>query len=221
MAAKKTTAKGTATGRATGNSPIRNYTRAVKNAKYLEKVAPHILAAGEPGEGPRGMVPAHVLGQIHRLRHDAPELRGYPALAEFLRTSPIPGPGRAPRGALFSGTIHFVKVTFRTPGGNLVFSDADMAMMVQYAQHAIVPISQAAAQYGPNTVSVSGTVLTYTATLTGTSYTDADLQGWVNDIVSSNSLPSNTCIGIASPQGLTANNVGGNAGYHFKANVPY
>lgn len=98
---------------------------------------------------------------------------------------------------------------------------ADMNMIVQYARHAIIAISEYAAQYGPNTVTVSPTVLTHTVSVPSASYSDGDLQGWVNDIVSENGLGSDSCIFVVSPQGLSASNVGGNAGYHGKANVPY
>ncbi|HLH61479.1 MAG TPA: hypothetical protein VKV20_07320 [Ktedonobacteraceae bacterium] len=36
-----------------------------------------------------------------------------------------------------------------------------------------------------------------------------------------NHLPSNSCIYVISPQGLKANEVGGNGGYHGLANIPY
>ena len=95
----------------------------------------------------------------------------------MLRENPPPLPERNARDALFSGTIYFAQVTFQTPGGSLVIPTADMNQIVLYAQKAIVPISEYAAQYGPNTVSVSSTLLTYTVNLSGTSYSQSDLVG--------------------------------------------
>jgi hypothetical protein len=200
---------------------VRCFTRALKNAQYLQMIAPHIFVM-DPSAGAFGTgIPLEILTVLHRLPHHSPVLNRHKAVAEFLRENRLPVPGTTARDALFSGTIYFVQVTFQTSGGNHVIPTADMNMIVQYAQHAVVSASEYAAQYGTNSVSVSPNFLTYTANVPSASYTDADLQGWVNDIVTKNSLPSNACIFVISPQGLTAPQVGGNAGYHGKANVPY
>jgi hypothetical protein len=138
-----------------------------------------------------------------------------------LRTSPPPVPGRAARDALFSGTIHFVQVTFQTSGGGHVVPTADMNQIVQYAQRAIVPVSKYAGQYGANAVDVSPALLTMTVNLAGTSFADSDLQGWVNSLASSNGFGAHHCIFVPVPPGVSAANVGENSGYHGKANIPY
>jgi hypothetical protein len=200
---------------------VRCYTRALKNARYLQAVAPEIFAQDPEAEGFGTGVPLEILMELHRIPHHSPVLSRHKALADVLRENRPPVPGRDARDALFSGTVHFARVTFRTPGGDLVVPTPDMNQIVQYAQHASVSISEYAAQYGTNSVSVSSTLLTKTVNLTGTSFSDTDLQSWVNDFATSNSFGSDHCIFVVVPQGVSAANVGGNAGYHGKANIPY
>jgi len=200
---------------------VRCFTRALKNAKYLQKTAPHLFAKDSSTEGFGTGIPIDILRRLHRIPHDSPELQAHKTVAAFLKENTLPVPGKNARDPLFSGTIHFAQVTFVTSGGNLMIPTADMNTIVQYAQHAIVPISEYASQYGSNSVSVSPNLISHTVNVPTASYTDADVQTWVNDIVTQSSLPSNSCIVIVSPQGLSAPNVFGNAGYHGLANVPY
>ncbi|MHA4811428.1 PLL family lectin [Flavitalea flava] len=199
----------------------RDFTRVVKNLKYLQKNAPHLFPYKESSTTFETTIPASILSKIHRVSYNDPSLNDHPALAAYLRENRIPGLQFASRGALFTGNIHFVQVTFRTPSGNFVIPDADMNMIVNYAQHAIVPIMQYAAQYGSNSSTISPAIISYSVNLSGTTYDDGDLQNWVNDIVSINQFPPETCIVIVSPQGVSAPNVGGNSGYHSKADTPY
>ena len=208
-------------GESAPQAQARCYTRALKNARHLQRIAPQIFAKGASVEGFGTGIRMEVLSQLHRLRPDSPELKRHQSVADFLKENKLPLPGRNARDALFSGTVYFAQVTFQTNAGNLVIPTADMSVIVEYARHAIIPISEYAAQYGPTTVSISSNLLPYTVNVPNASYTDADLQGWVNDIISRNGLPSNSCIFVISPQGLTAPNVGGNSGYHGKANSPY
>jgi hypothetical protein len=211
---EKKNARGTQSG-------TRCLTRALKNAHYIQKAAPHLFAKDAGSEGFGTGIPMEILRGLHRIRHDSPVLSRHKAVAEFLKENRLPVPGNNARDPLFSGTIHFAQVTFKTTAGNFVMPTADMNMIVQYAKHAIVPISEYAAKYGANTVSVSPNLITYSANVLNASYTDADLQSWINDMVSTNGLSSETCIFVISPQGINAPNVGGNSGYHGKANVPY
>src|SRR5215831_9006378 len=41
-------------------------TRALKNARYLQKVAPHIMPTSEPPKGFGSVIPLKVLAQLHR-----------------------------------------------------------------------------------------------------------------------------------------------------------
>ncbi len=125
---------------------------------------------------------------------------------------------------LFSGTIHFAHVTFATPGGNFSFSAADMQTILDYGQHCIVPISEQVQQYGPATVSVAPAAIEYTANMSSTSFSDSDLQGWVNDIVTANGFGTDVAILVPCPQQVSSGGIGGNSGYHGFAstpNVPY
>ena len=125
--------------------------------------------------------------------------------------------------AIFSGTVYFVHVTFGTPGGNVSFSSTDMQTMIGYAQHAIVPITEFVEQeYGATSTTISPTPIEYTATLSSNTFSDSQLQGWVNDILSTHSLtPANSIIVVPCPTGIGAGIVGGNSGYHSLANGPY
>jgi hypothetical protein len=200
---------------------VRCLTRALKNARYLQKAAPSLFAKDPSAEGFGTGISVDILRRLHRIPHDAPELQANKSLATFLKENTLPVPGKNARDPLFSGTIHFAQITFVTSGGSLIIPTADMNTIVQYAQHAVAPISEYASQYGSNSVSVSPNLISHTVNVPAASYTDADVQTWVNDIVTQNSLPSSSCIVIVSPQGLSAPNVGGNAGYHGLAHVPY
>jgi hypothetical protein len=199
----------------------RCFTRALKNARYLQDKAPEVFARDPEADGFGTGVPVEILSVLHQTRHTSPTLNRHKAVANFLRTEGVPGPGRNAREALFSGTIHFAQITFQASTGTFVTATADMNQIVQYAQHAIAPISEYAVQYGANTLAVSPTLLTKTVNLSGTTYTDANLQAWVNQLAAANSLPSNSCIFVVSPPGVSAANVGGNAGYHGQASTPY
>jgi hypothetical protein len=217
-------AAGTPTTPATGTGAgLRCYTRALKNARHLQSAAPHLFTAAVSDEGFGTGIPMETLARLHRLSPDPEpaELRGFQAVADFLKANKLPVPQRDARGPLFNGTVHFVQVTFQTGTGNRVIPTSDMQMIIQYARHAIGPICEYAAQYGGNSVAVSPNLLTYTVNVPSGSFTDANLQGWVNDIVTRNALPSNSCIFVVTPSGVSAPNVGGNSGYHGKANVPY
>src|SRR5260221_9494817 len=126
---------------------------------------------------------------------------------------------------LFSGTVHFIHPTFVTPGGTFTFSAADMQTMIQYAQHAIVPILEMVHQeYGPSTTVISPTTIDYTAHMSAATFSDSDLQGWVNDILSTNGLdPSTTLIAVPCPSGIDDDSgyVVANGGYHYIAHRPY
>jgi hypothetical protein len=200
---------------------MRCYTRALKNARHLQQIAPHIFAKDPSAEGFGTGVPLEILRGLHRLRHDSKTLSRHKAVAEVLKTKPVPPFRKPKRDSLFSGRIYFAQITFQTSSGNLAISTADMKAIVQYAKHAIVPICEYCAQYGPNKVTISSKLLTKTVHTPTGKFTDKDLQGWVNALASDNSLPANSCIFVVTPQGITAANVDGNAGYHSKANIPY
>jgi len=212
--------------RAASTRRVRCYTRALKNARYLQSISPQVFARDASAEGFGTGIPLEILRILHRIRHDSPLLNRHPAVVQFVRENRLPLPDRTARGPLFTGTVHFAQVTFQTSGGNLVIPTADMNTIVQYAQRAVVPINEYAKQYGPNSVTVSTTLITRTINLPSGSFSDSDLDGWVNDIASANSLPAGDCVFIVFPPGLTGTGantsaIGDNSGFHFKANISY
>src|SRR5450755_1808232 len=113
---------------------VRCYTRALKNARHLQTIAPEVFARDPNAEGFGTGVPLEILRVLHRVPPGSPVLNRHKHVAAVLRTNPPPVPTRNARDALFSGTIHFAQVTFQTPAGNLVIPTADMNQIVQYAQ---------------------------------------------------------------------------------------
>src|SRR5215470_1797572 len=123
----------------TSQPHVRCYTRALKNARHLQKVAPDLYAKDLSMEGFGTGVPVEILRGLHRIRHDSPILSRYQAVAETLRKHPLPSGGQPARDALFQGTVHFAQLTFHTSTGDKVMSTSDMNQIVQYATHAVVP----------------------------------------------------------------------------------
>jgi hypothetical protein len=201
-------------------------TRALKNVRHLQKVAPHIMPEVEPPEGFGSIIPLKTLAQLHK-----PERRAASGLdarlAKQLKAVEFPSVGNMSVDPLFNGTLYFVRVQFTIQSQNnsvIAVSAADMATTVEYATEAAPPISAYAGQYGANNISVHQAIVPYAVTLPSTSYNDTQLQAWVNAIASANNLPSSACVVVLNPLGMT-NTSGdrsqGIGGYHGKANVPY
>ena len=126
--------------------------------------------------------------------------------------------------ALFSGTVHFVNLTFETPGGPVKVPLLDLQTALDYAVKAAVPIANYCTQYGTNHLGIDTTLISFTATLTGTFYTDADIQKWVGEIAAANNIPTNDAIIILSPHGVTNTDAPisqGVLGYHGYQSHPY
>jgi hypothetical protein len=203
------------------HTPLRCHTRALKNARHLKQYAPDLFGADADRDGFGTGVPIPLLRALHRMHPDSPALRRHKAIADVLRAHPIPKTRTPKRDALFSGTIHFAQVTFNTSAGSKVISTTDMNQIVAYAQHAIVPVQEYCSLYGQNRTTISSTLLTKTVTLSGTSFNNGDLKGWVNSLKSENGLGDDSCIFVVVPSGVSASDVGGNSGYHDKADIPY
>ncbi len=201
-------------------------TRAIKNAIYLQRVAPHIMPKDEPADGFGSVIPMPILASIHR-----PDAHGWPnvddRLARDLAAVQFPPIQFASAVPLFNGTLFFVRVHFTVQQQNnavISVSAADFSTAVDYATRAVIPISQYASGYGPNSVGVDRTVLTFSVTLQDNTYNDAQLRGFVNFIASQASLPSTACVVVLNPIGVvntTAAAAQGFGGYHLKANIPY
>jgi hypothetical protein len=139
---------------------------------------------------------------------------------------------------LFQNTFYFVQLTLHITDdhtnhlSDTVLSDQDMAVAVEYATLAAVPIHAYTKQYGKNSIKVSQTVLKYEATVPWVSryspsqgrYDDGTLQSWVDDIAATNALPAGGCVVILNPPyGFNSLADETNAGgYHnATANGPY
>jgi hypothetical protein len=69
---------------------IRCFTRAVKNARYLQKLDPANFAKDHRGPGLGTGLPVEILQRLHLLAPDAPELARYPEVSDFLKRNPMP-----------------------------------------------------------------------------------------------------------------------------------
>ena len=198
-------------------------TRALKNARHIQSVAPQVIPANEPAGGFASLIPMEVLSRFHQMKDG--DLARFPQLQGIQRPRLSAAARNTAADPLFSGTLFFVQVTFNLTGQSISISSADMATMVQYATLAAPPISAYATQYGGNSLTVAQNVLQFTANVPTGSYNDQTLQGWVNTILTNNGLAAgSSCIVIPNPQGVT--NTDGNInqgilGYHGLANSAY
>src|SRR5262249_33464537 len=86
-------------------------TRELKNAKDLQKVAPHIMPEVEPLEGFGSIIPHNLLAQLHK--PDGHDTIGRDAhLVDLLKNIKFPAVNNKVSGPLFSGTLYFVHVNF-------------------------------------------------------------------------------------------------------------
>lgn len=68
-------------------------TRALKNARYIQSVARHIIPVDQPAEGFASLVPLHVLERFH-LMSEA-ELKPHPHLLQVAKTAKAATPSAA------------------------------------------------------------------------------------------------------------------------------
>jgi len=204
---------------------VRCYTRALKNARYLQSNGPAGFRQEKGAVGFGTGVPFALLQRLHRVRQDSAAVARHPAVFAFLKRNTIPQVGAKERSTpLFSGTIHFAQVAFQTPTGEFTLATADMRAMVSYAKHAMVPISQMVRQYGSSSVSISAKLLRFTARMSSRRFSDAELQGWIREIGKANGLAKDSCVVVPCPQHVSAGGIGANAGYHgvaATAKLPY
>ncbi len=198
-------------------------TRTIKNARFLQRTAPHIIPKEEPLGGFGSRVPEQLLMRLHQAL-PAVEAERVPGLADALRRSPPPRRGAVVKEPLFRGSLVFAQVAFRTSRGSASVNPRDTAISMAYARLAVRPISAYAAQYGPNDVGVGPGPVAFTASAPSGRYNDQTLQAWVNEIVRSNGLAATTCVVVLNPPGIVnvdADPSKGVGGYHNLADVPY
>jgi hypothetical protein len=126
----------------------------------------------------------------------------------------------APR--LFSGTLHFVSLTF--PNG-LSVSASDLGIAIQYLRRAAPVISLYCSAYGSNSLNISQNLIPFSPNVTN--YNDATLEKWAESIAQANSIPTTTdCLVFLNPQGAInsdADATKGVIGYHnvTPSGMPY
>lgn len=198
-------------------------TRAQKNLRWLRDNAPEVFQGKEPSAGWESVVLADVLTRLNR---QIPNYFEGPLDVDRLSRLIFPTVDAQLKEAVFQGTIFFVRLSFtiQTPSGTVAVPAADMQTAVSYATKAAVVLADYTGQYGPTGITISQTILQHAVNLATSTYTDADLQGWVNTIKAANSLPDDGCIAILNPPGVTnsaADASQGVLGYHLKSNLPY
>jgi hypothetical protein len=125
------------------------------------------------------------------------------------------------------GTVHVVAVTFKNTGGADAGVDPlDVDTALTYLTLAAPQVSAYCSQYGVPAISVDATLLPFVADLGGSStYTDAQLQGWVNQIVQEQGFgPDDALVFFNPPSGVENSDAPvslGVLGYHGAAPNPY
>jgi len=200
-------------------------TRAMKNAKNIRAVAPQVFPAVEPLDGFASVLPFDVLNRFHRMTDD--ELRPYPHLLEAatkLRQGPHPVSAQPAAGSLpivfplFKGTVHLAKIRFNNDGVIKTFSDADLAMVVQYLKAAAPAIIEYTSQYGECSLDISPNILPLDVDVHQGKYNDDMLQKFVKKLLTANNLPfKSSCIVVFNPDGVVNTDGDGSkgiGGYH-------
>ncbi len=125
------------------------------------------------------------------------ELIRHPELANFLLSHPLPRAKRAATKPLFNGTLVFVQfIVDKLSRTGLKIQDSDMGTIIAYAEKAVVPIQQYASQYGFCSVSVDPTFISFRVRVDTDTFTDGQLQRWVDKIIGDNQLQG---VGLVFP----------------------
>ena len=155
-------------------------TRAVKVLKYLRRALPKTIPRSSLHALEK--LPSTMLSNLHTAS-DWDSVTQDEKLKDWLRTNAIPAPQATVSGPLFYGTLVFAQIIFVRPNQpDFSVSMADTQTAVSYATLAVVPIQRYASQYGPSSVIVSPTIIPFTANLNGNSFTQAELEGWVEQV---------------------------------------
>jgi hypothetical protein len=177
-------------------------TRAVKVLKYLRRTLPKTIPRSSLDALEK--LPPTVLSSLH-ITQDWDSVTQDEKLKDWLRTNAIPAPDIAVPGPLFHGTLVFAQVIFvRANQPDFSVSLADTQTAVSYATLAVAPIQRYASQYGPSSVMVSPTVIPFRANLTGNSFIQTELEGWVEQIAQTarNNHVINPCVVILHDRSL-------------------
>jgi hypothetical protein len=155
-------------------------TRSIKVLKYLYRMVPNTISRSSLDA--LDNLPSRVLSSLHAVS-DWDRVTKDEKLKNWLNMNPIPAPKAKVSGPLFNGTLIFAQVSFAVPNQPpSSVSAADTQIAITYASLAVVPIQRYASQYGPNSVSVWPVAIPYTARLQGSSFTQGEFEGWVDDV---------------------------------------
>jgi hypothetical protein len=169
-------------------------TRTLKVLNFLKRSVPSSVPLSSLQA--LSTLPRKVLANLHTAPN-LDEVTKNPELSAWLRTNPIPPANPLVTSGLMRGTFVFVRVTFTRPGKAPVsVSAADMQVARTYASLAVVPIQRYAAQYGIARLAVSASIPPFTAALTGDTFDDDAVQGFVDQIFQFNPLGTDQCVVI-------------------------
>ena len=196
-------------------------TRALKNARSLQQLLPREFPPLGVDECHLDRLPFEELLRLHHLT--PPELDAVDPRLARLR-APIPGPG-AVRGALFSGTLRFLHITYDLgPGGSLGVGPADLSMALRFAGLVSEPLQRYAGQYGTNRLDVAPAAPPARFPVPSGRFTDTTLQGWIGSLVRAGTVAAGECAVVLAPPGVVNADAPadrGVLGYHGHADVPY
>jgi hypothetical protein len=187
-------------------------TRTLKIARHLQKTRPDIVPATEP-----------VSGFANILEGSDPSMRF--VLRDALAPGKVPAAGTRAVAPLFQGSLTFVHLVVQSGAKSTALPPTDLATARSFAGSAVGPISQYAAQYGPNSLSVAEPTIELPVSVAKGVYNDSTLQEWLDGLVASSRLPLDTsALVVLNPPGplnTDADPTRGVLGYHGKAKVPY
>jgi hypothetical protein len=171
-------------------------TRAIKVLKHLRSVIPETVPPSSVDA--IETLPISVFANLHgTLASD--RAAEYPQLKTWLANNQIPSANVTVSGPLFHGTLVFVQLIFQEPNQpSSSVKLADVQTARNYAALAVGPIQRYASQYGPSNVGVSPTVISFTANVSGNSFTQSQFEGWVDQCAKTarDNHVSNPCIVI-------------------------
>lgn len=199
-------------------------TRALKNARKIQSLAPEIIPAIEPLDGFASVLPFDTLNRFARMSQA--EFAEQPKLAQLanrLHGEPVKNQRLSPRGIIFAddpfkGTLYLAKITFTVGAKTVAIADTDMATMLEYLTAAVPAIAKYCSQYGENRLVVSSKILRLSVDLPSGKYNDDKLQDWVRTLVTHAGTPiKESCVIVCNPIGVVNTDgdlAKGVGGYH-------
>ncbi len=197
-------------------------TRALKNLAQIRTRVPEL--ARELDRELQHLRPSsfELLGRLHR--RAGPSAAWPLPDASYADRLRLAQPGMTAAAPLFSGTLHFVKFTFTTKGGDQTLAEPDLETALAYARHALGPIGRYAGQYGPTSTQIAPELVPWTIALPDGSYSDATVKQWVDELAAQQHLPTTDAVVLLNPPSVRNTDAPvdqGVLGYHGFAQIPY